>query len=200
MNKQEFLAQLRSSLAGLPKDDVDERVSFYGEMIDDRVEEGMTEEQAVAGVGPVADIVSQTVSEVPITRIVRESMAPKRSLTAWEIVLIVLGFPLWFPLLVAAAAVVFSLYAVLWSLIIALWAVEISLWACALAGIAGSVVSGVSGAWPAALLSLGGGFVCAGLSVFLFFGCVAASAGAARLGGAMATGIKKLFIRKDRSK
>ena len=33
MNKQEFLAQLRKELTGLPKDDIDERLTFYSEMI-----------------------------------------------------------------------------------------------------------------------------------------------------------------------
>ena len=38
MNKSEFLEELRKGLAGLPKDDVEERLTFYGEMIDDRIE------------------------------------------------------------------------------------------------------------------------------------------------------------------
>ena len=50
---------------------------------------------------------------------------PKRPLRAWEIVLIILGSPLWLPLLVAGAAIVISVYAVIWSLVIALWAVEL---------------------------------------------------------------------------
>ena len=50
MNKTEFLNELKDGLSGLPREDVEERLSFYGEMIDDRVEEGMTEEEAVAGI------------------------------------------------------------------------------------------------------------------------------------------------------
>lgn len=42
MNKQEFLTELRAKLSGLPTYDVEERLSFYGEMIDDRTEEGVT--------------------------------------------------------------------------------------------------------------------------------------------------------------
>ena len=47
MNKQEFLAQLRKGLSGLPKEDIDERLTFYSEMIDDRMEDGIPEETAV---------------------------------------------------------------------------------------------------------------------------------------------------------
>ena len=37
MNKQEFLTQLRQGLSGLPQDDIEKRLTFYSEMIDDRI-------------------------------------------------------------------------------------------------------------------------------------------------------------------
>ena len=49
MNKQEFLSRLRKQLKGL--EDKEERITFYSEMIDDRMEEGLSEEEAVAAVG-----------------------------------------------------------------------------------------------------------------------------------------------------
>ena len=155
MHKQEFLNALRERLSGLPESDLAERLSFYGEMIDDRIEEGLPEEEAVAQTGTVDEIARQILTETPLSRIVREKIKPKRSLRAWEIVLIVLGFPLWFPLLVAAVAVVISLYAVLWSLLIALWAVEIALWAGALGALAGAVLYFAQGHTPTAIAALG---------------------------------------------
>ena len=47
MNKEVFLSELRKKLSGLPQSDIDERISFYAEMIDDRIEDGMTEEAAI---------------------------------------------------------------------------------------------------------------------------------------------------------
>ena len=44
MDKQAFLNRLREGLNGLPQDDIAERLNFYSEMIDDRVENGMSEE------------------------------------------------------------------------------------------------------------------------------------------------------------
>ena len=38
MTKQEFLARLREGLRGLPEADIEERLTFYGEMLDDRME------------------------------------------------------------------------------------------------------------------------------------------------------------------
>ena len=85
MSKQQFLAELRTALAGLPQDDIEERLNFYGEMIDDRMEEGLTESEALEGIGSVSDIAEQTLAEIPLTKLVKERIAPKRSLRGWEI-------------------------------------------------------------------------------------------------------------------
>ena len=50
MNKQEFLAQLRKQLSGLPLKDAEDRITFYSEMIDDRMEEGLSEPEAVSAI------------------------------------------------------------------------------------------------------------------------------------------------------
>ena len=200
MRKGEFIEQLRTALSGLPQQDIEERLSFYSEMIDDRVEEGMTEEEAVGLIEPIPEIVEKTVTEIPITRLVKESVKPKRSLRAWEIVLLILGFPLWFPLLVAAGAVLLSLYVVLWSLIIAAWAIEVSLWACALAGVVAAVLYFVKGQPIAGVAMIGAAVFFAGLSIFGWIGCAAACKGILRLTKKVARGIKSLFIRKERQK
>lgn len=46
MSKQEFLEQLRRGLSGLPREDIEERLKFYSEMLEDRMEEGLSEEEA----------------------------------------------------------------------------------------------------------------------------------------------------------
>ena len=107
MNKQEFLDRLKEGMSGLPQEDITERLAFYSEMIDDRMEDGLTEEEAVAGIGTVDMLVPQIVEEIPITRIVKERVRPKHTLRAWEIVLLILGSPIWLSLLIAAVAVLF---------------------------------------------------------------------------------------------
>ena len=200
MNKTEFLAALERALRGLPQKDVEERLAFYGELIDDRMEEGLSEEEAVAERGSVDEIAKQTLADIPLSRLVKERVKPNRALRAWEIVLVVGGLPLWFPLLLAAAVVVLALYIVLWALVIVLWAVEISLWACALGGIVAAVFYFVKGTALQGIVMLGAALVCAGLSIFLFFGCVAASKGVVILAKKIARGLKSLFVRKERAK
>ena len=97
-----------------------------------------------------------------------------REFTAREKVLLIMGFPLWFPLLVCAFAVAIALYAVLWALVLCLWAVEAALWACAPGGAVLAAVNAVHGRIPAAAAMLGMGLVCAGLAVLLFPVCKAA--------------------------
>ena len=64
MNKQDFMAALQKKLAGLPKEDREERLSFYSEMIDDRIDDGLTEEAAVAEIGPVDQVFRQIMEDI----------------------------------------------------------------------------------------------------------------------------------------
>ena len=196
MNKQEFLEQLRGSLSGFPQEDVDERLSFYSEMIDDRVEEGLSEEEAVSGIGTVDEVTSQIIGDIPLSKIVKEKVKPRRKLRAWEIVLIVLGSPIWLSLLIAAVCVVISIYAVLWSLIISLWAVELAVALSFIYCIISGVVCFALGHTFTGLAVLGAGLFCAGIAIFLFFGCKAATKGIVVLTKKIAKGIKSLFKRR----
>lgn len=199
MSKQEFLARLKIALAGLPKDEVDERLNFYSEMIDDRMEEGFSEEAAVAGVGSMGNIVTQAVSEVPIGKLVKERIKPKRSLSGGEVALIVLVFPLWFPLLVAFLAIVFSLYVTLFALSLSLWGVEVGFWGAAIGGVGIAVMYGFQGFMMPGLAALGVGLFAAGVAIVWIAACVSATKGIIKLGGKLGVGIKRLFIRKEKA-
>ena len=67
MNKQDFLFQLGEALSGLPQGDIEEQLSFYSEMIDDKVENGLSEEAAVAEIGPADRIASQAIAGTPLS-------------------------------------------------------------------------------------------------------------------------------------
>ena len=197
MNKHEFLAELRKGLSGLPKEDIEERVAFYGEMIEDRVEEGCSEEEAVSEIGSVDEIVSQIVAETPITKIVKERVSPKRSLKAWEIILIILGAPIWLSLLIAVFAVLLSVWVAVFSVVVSLWAVAVSLVAMLIGGIAAGVVIIVKGGVWQGIALLGAGLACAGVGILLFIGCLYAVKGIVFLTKKIAVGLKKAFIRKE---
>ena len=195
MTKNEFLTELRAALAGLPEEDVEKSLEYYSEMIDDRIEDGLSEEESVADLGSIEDIRKQILKDTPITKIIKEKVKPKRSFGGWEIAVIIIGFPLWFPLLIAAAAVIFAVYVTLWSVIISLFAVEISLGACALAGIVASIPIFILGNGAGALFLLGCGVFCAGLAVLWVFVCKFCVKGILWLTRVF---FKSLFIRKEK--
>ncbi len=200
MGKQAFLAELEAGLSGLPQDEIAERLAFYSEMIDDRMEEGLSEEAAVSEIGTVDEIISRIVAETPLAKIVREKVKPKRTLKAWEIVLLALGSPLWLSLSIAAFALILAFYVVIWSLIVSLWALEASFAGCSLMGMISSVVFWIRGNVLTGMAMLGVGTFCAGLSIFSFFGCKSATGGILWLTKKMALGIKSLFIGKEDGK
>ena len=76
MTKIEFLLSLNNRLSGLPQNDVHERLNFYSEMIEDRIEEGLSEQEAVMAVGSVDKIVAQIVADIPVTRSANEKTNP----------------------------------------------------------------------------------------------------------------------------
>lgn len=197
MSKNEFLSALQLGLSGLPKDEIEERLNFYSEIIEDRMEEGLLEEEAVLAVGTVEEIVAQAVTEIPLAKIAKERIKPKRHLKVWEIVLLALGSPIWLSLGIAVVAVIVALYVSLWSVIISLWTVFGSLVICSLAGMIAGIILICNGSGFAGGAMIGAGIVCSGLSVFMFYGCKVATKGILILTKKMAVWIKNMFIKKE---
>ncbi len=197
MSKQEFLAQVRKDLSGLPQDDIEERMTFYSEMIDDRMEEGLSEEDAVLAVGSVDEIVAQVIADTPFAKIATERIKSEKRLTAGEIVLLALGSPIWLSLGIAAFAVILSLYTALWAVIISLWAVFALFAVCFLGGVLACVVFAVGGNVASGVAVLAAGIVCAGLSIFMFYGCKAVTKGALILTKKIAIWTKSCIIKKE---
>ena len=173
MNKMEFVFELTERLSFLPWEEAEERVHFYVELIDDQMEEGLSEEEAVAAVGSVDKIVAQIAADAPLSALAKGSIKRKRRLKPLEIILLILGSPIWLSLGIAAFAVVISLYISIWAIIVSLWAVFGSLIACAFGGLIAGISFIVGGKVLSGIAMLGAGAVCAGLGILLFFGCKA---------------------------
>lgn len=198
MTKLKFLLELNDRLSGLPKSEVEERLSFYNEAIEDRMEEGLSEEEAVAAIGSVDEIAGQIIADIPLIKVAKEKIRPKRKLRAWEIVLLAVGSPIWLSLLIVAFAVVISIYAVIWSVIVAFWSIFGAFVGVSVGGIAGGILFITLGKIGAGLAMIGAGLVFAGLSIFAFFGCLAATRGAVWLTKKIILGIKLCFVGKEK--
>lgn len=197
MNKNQFLEELRKRISGLPQEDIDERIAFYSEMIDDRMEEGITEEEAVDSLGTVDSVVEQIMSEISLTTLVKQKVKPKRKMKVWEIVLLVLGSPVWIPLIIAALAVILSVYIVIWAVVISVYAVDLSAAAGAV-GALGSIFVYLKAGNPAGILfSFGAAIAFAGLAILLFFVCKWITKAVLKLTGRLFLGMKTSFVGKE---
>ena len=197
MTKMQFLMSLHDQLLGLPKEDVEQRLNFYSEMIEDRMEEGMAEAEAVAAIGSPEEIVSQIIADTPLVKIAKERIKPKRRLKSGEIVLLALGSPLWLSLLLAAGAVILAVYASTWSVIFSFWAAFGAL----VAGAAVGPVAGIALACirfvPSGMVMLAAGMVCVGLSILMFHGFKLATQGILILTRKFAVWLKNRWMKKE---
>ena len=195
MDKYDFLLALEARLEGLPEADRQASLDFYSEMLDDLVEGGMTETEAVASLGSPEAIAEEILLEMPLPKLVKAKMK-KRRLSGLEITLLAVGFPIWLPIGIALLAVVFAIYISLWAVVISLYAANVAMAACAPTGIIAAVVLFASGKPAAALLLLGAGLALAGLSILWFLLCNLTAKGMWKLGKLTLRGIKACFIRK----
>ena len=200
MSKDAFIGELRHRMAGLPKEAVDRTVEYYSELIADSMEDGLSEEEAVSRLGSLDEIVANVVKDTPLSQIVetriQEKKAKRGGIRAWEVILLVLGAPLWLPLLLAVLAVVLALYVTLWAVVIALWAVVAAVILTGVVAVVAGIVELCRLHLPQGLVLLGGGLVCMGLCALLFLLMKLITVGTVKLCKWIWTGIKSLFVGK----
>ena len=114
MTRDEFLGRLGELLACLPAEQVEETKAFYAEAIADRMEDGMSEEEAVAAMGTPGEVAEATLDDLPA--VPRAIARTRRRSTALLWVLTIVGSPVWVPLLAAFAAVAVTVYICIWVL------------------------------------------------------------------------------------
>lgn len=199
MTKNEFLIKLCTRLNRLHPDDIEESVSYYSEMIDDRVEGGEKEEDVISSLGSINSIADQIIREMPIASLVKSRIKPKKTLKAWEIVLICLGSPIWISLLISLFAVVFSVYAILWSLVVSLYAITVSFLASILCGIFGIIAFAIANEAIKGLIVLSFGFILFGIGLILLKPCICVTVGMVRLSKGILVLIKRCIIGKGDS-
>ena len=197
MDKLDFLLTLDKRLTVFSDADRRAFLDYYSEMLDDLMENGMTEADAVASLGSVDSIAEEILMDMPLAKLVKAKMKKRRRLTGVEITLLIVGFPIWLPLLISAFAIAFSVYVCLWAVVISLYAADLSLAVGSLAGLVGAIMMFVGGQPTSALLFLGAMLVLAGLSILMLFGCNATAKGVCRLGKLTMRGIKACFARKE---
>lgn len=208
MNKSDFLAQLGGQLSGLSQTDLDKSLAYYNEMIDDRIEDGASEEEAVAAVGTPQQAATQILSELPLSKVLKVKMKKSERLPAWATVLLAIGSPIWLSLIIAAFAIILSLaaaalavvvsvYAALWSVLIALWAVGLAFVLSPLFGIFLLIISIVGGNVGGGIALLGAGFTLGGVSAFYLRFCLQGTKLVAKISKKLFLAILSWFRKKE---
>lgn len=108
MNKIEFLAAVSAKLDGLAPADVREQIGFLSEMIDDRMEEGITEAAAVAAVGAPDEVAARILADLPFATVTDLPTPPKKR-SVLRTVLLAVTSPIWASLLFAFIITAFCL-------------------------------------------------------------------------------------------
>lgn len=125
----------------------------------------------------------------------KDKTVKSKKLSVWEIVLLVLGSPVWLSLLIAAFAVSLSLYFSFWAIVISLWAVFASLVATAVVAVLYGFVFISKGLSSVAII--GAGIALLGIAMFTFFGCKAATNGVVLLTKWMVAIVKRKVFKKE---
>lgn len=182
MTKTEFLRRLAKLLRGMDPDERAQWLADYSEMIDDRMEEGLNEAQAVAAMDTVEAVARQIRTEAGLPDVPKILTLSRR-----KVLILVCTSPLWIPAVltgcavaltlalsvaVVVLAVAIGLLAVALSLVASLGAVVIGLYA-AVAGLAaggvGCVLGGTimtcTGHFLSGLFTVGTGLLAAGLVI-----------------------------------
>ena len=168
MKRDEFLTELRSKLTGLADQDIEERVAYYNEMIDARVQYGLPEEQAVNEIGPVDGVVQLIMSEIPLTTLVTQRTKPRGGEGFGKFLLIMLTLPVWLPLIIAFGAVALALYTVVWAIVFVFYVVVLAFAIVSIAGFVVSVPFFFNGNFAGGVFLLGLGIFFAGATLLMF--------------------------------
>ena len=198
MKRVEFLKELKARLWALPEADIQCSLDYYSEMIDDRMEDGLTEEEAVAAIGNLEEIVQQILGETPRPPVVvepaKKEKPAKDNTKIWLIILLILASPVLISLAASAAATVLSVYVSLWTVVIVLYAAFLALAVSSVGCIVGSFF--MIGRLAGGIVAWGAALVCAGLAILLLLLANLAAKGMVKLTKLVWNSI---FSRKERS-
>lgn len=69
MSKREFLEAIRKGISSLSEEDISKSIRYYSEMIDDRIEDGMSEEDAVGAMGKPEAVINEILAEAKVPNV-----------------------------------------------------------------------------------------------------------------------------------
>lgn len=161
MKKEKFLSELEKKLKGLPQDDLESRLSFYEEAIDDRISCGKSEEEAVSDLGSIDKIVEEIAEQTPYFTLVKERAKLRKKVSLTTILLLILGFPF----IITGLILLAVLYLVAWVIVLIPSIISLSLYGASVVCLIAFFFSVADG--NALLINLGASFLSVGVGIML---------------------------------
>ena len=214
MNKKDFLDEVRTRLSGLDEKDIQNALDFYVEAIDDHVDDGMTEDQAVSAVGTPQEVAEKILMDTPLPTLIKtqaqamnsaptpapgvpgQPAAPdqKKKMSPLAITLIIIGPPVWLPILIALAAVALSIVIAIFAVVLAIVATVLATAIGGVVAVFAALVGIVMGEGVHGLIQLAAALVLVGLSLLLFIPIKAGIIWLIELAGRFAGWVKFKFV------
>lgn len=176
MNRSDYINRLQACLYPLPPEEREAALEFYNEYFDDAGSEN--EARVIAELGPPEELAKQILSSCQSERYAPPGYAPppdpaRPRMRGWQIALLIIGFPFWFPLLATVMALCVTLALVLLVLMLIPVLVAVIL---IVAGIASLVVSiaGFAAAPLAFIVDIGWSLISLGSGLLLIAACALA--------------------------
>ena len=167
MNKAEFLNELSFYLQNMNDSEKNKFIIYYDEMISDYVENGMSEEGAVNKIGAPKKIAEELLGDYGSVKLNLPSTGSR-----WlNIILTVIGFPLWGSVLLAFLLMVLSVYLIIWCVPFATGAGCVGFFTTSIIGIVGSPFVMIKNV-PIGIMQLGTGIASIGISLLLGFATI----------------------------
>lgn len=152
MTKAVFIDTLRRLLDSLNEDECNKFIAYYEEIIEDYKESGLTEQEVIEKIGSPQSIANSILSE-------QDLLNTSSNRKILNMILLILGFPLWGSLLLVVVLLILSVYIVIWCVPVTTGVSSVAFFLSSLVSIAGS---------PFMMLdSLDGGIVQLGLGISL---------------------------------
>ena len=195
MNKEQFKQEIRTRLSDYSDEDINKALEFYDEAIDDRMEDGMSEDEAVAAIGTPEEVARQIQMDTPITTLVKNKVKGKGELKTWQVVLIILTAPIWFGLGIALLSIIFSIVVTILSLVFAFMVTMAALIASGVGVFCVSLIALIAGGGLHAVVSAGAALVILGLGILSIIPVMAFARGAIKVIKGFLSWIKSLFVK-----
>ncbi len=160
MTKKEFFKLIKDNLKAFNKQEVENIIEYYDELINDKMESGLSEASAINSLGSVSDITNSVKTELVLER---SSQKKESSLKNFLIILGIGSAPVLLPIMFAFIVIYFALLIVLLSLLLAFSLSSIGILISLI--IKGILILVAGGKLYAFFVSLGAGFI--GCAIFL---------------------------------